>query len=98
MGKNTHEASGAVRCRREMSPADDANGHVIEMPQRRWPFHPLGEPGDDVSDMPDLGTPDYLAARFLIERGLAAIYLIAFVVAWRQFPALCGERGLEPAP
>src|SRR5215212_4327557 len=48
--------------------------------------------------MPDLGTTDYGVARFLIERGLAAIYLIAFVVAWRQFPALCGERGLEPAP
>jgi hypothetical protein len=48
--------------------------------------------------MPDLGAPDYALARFLIERGLAALYLIAFVVALRQFPALCGERGLEPAP
>jgi len=48
--------------------------------------------------MPDLAAPDYHLARLLIERGLAAIYLIAFVVAWRQFPALCGERGLEPAP
>jgi hypothetical protein len=47
--------------------------------------------------MPDLAAPDYQVARFLIERGLAALYLIAFVVAWRQFPALCGERGLEPA-
>jgi hypothetical protein len=47
--------------------------------------------------MPDLAAPDYEIARFLIERGLAAIYLIAFVVALRQFPALCGERGLEPA-
>jgi hypothetical protein len=26
------------------------------------------------------------------------IYLIAFVVAAHQFPALAGERGLEPAP
>ena len=48
--------------------------------------------------MPDLAAPDYQVARFLIERGLAAIYLVAFLVAWRQFPALCGERGLEPAP
>ena len=48
--------------------------------------------------MPELGAPDYHLARFLLERGLAAIYLIAFAVAWRQFPALCGERGLEPAP
>jgi uncharacterized membrane protein YhdT len=48
--------------------------------------------------MPELAAPDYFLARFLIERGLATIYLIGFVVAWRQFPALCGERGLEPAP
>src|SRR5215210_6613688 len=47
--------------------------------------------------MPDLGAPDYAVARFAIERGLAAIYLIAFVVAARQFPALSGERGLETA-
>jgi lipase maturation factor len=47
--------------------------------------------------MPDLSAPDYELARFLIERGLAAIYLIGFVVALRQFPALCGENGLEPA-
>src|SRR6266545_3107050 len=49
-------------------------------------------------EMPDFVAPDYAIARFLIERGLALIYLIAFVVALRQFPALCGEHGLEPAP
>ena len=59
---------------------------------------PVRDARDDVADMPDLGAPDYQVARFLLERGLAAIYLVAFVVAWRQFPALCGERGLEPAP
>lgn len=48
--------------------------------------------------MPELGAPDFAVARFLLERGIAAIYVIAFVVALRQFPALCGERGLEPAP
>jgi hypothetical protein len=48
--------------------------------------------------MPELGAPDYHVARFLLERGIAGIYLIGFVVAWHQFPALCGERGLEPAP
>jgi Lipase maturation factor len=58
---------------------------------------PTSKPRDDVPDMPDLGAPDYWIARFLLERGLAAIYLVAFVVAWKQFPALCGERGLEPA-
>jgi hypothetical protein len=48
--------------------------------------------------MPELAAPDYQIARFLIERGLAAIYVMAFVVAAIQFPALCGERGLTPAP
>jgi len=48
--------------------------------------------------MPDLAAPDYQIARFAIERGLGAIYLIAFLVAARQFPALLGEHGLEPAP
>src|SRR5437762_10776532 len=49
--------------------------------------------------MPDLlSAPDYQLARFLLERGIAAIYLIAFAVAIQQFPALSGERGLEPAP
>src|SRR5690349_10478199 len=47
--------------------------------------------------MPELAAPDATVARFLLERGIAAIYLVAFVVALRQFPALCGERGLEPA-
>ena len=45
----------------------------------------------------ELAAPDYQVARFLIERGLATLYLIAFVVAAHQFPALCGERGLTPA-
>jgi hypothetical protein len=48
--------------------------------------------------MPDLAAPDYQIARFAIERGLGAIYLIAFLVAAWQFPALLGENGLEPAP
>jgi hypothetical protein len=48
--------------------------------------------------MPDLAAPDYQIARFVLERGLAALYLIGFVVAWRQGPALIGEDGLDPAP
>jgi hypothetical protein len=48
--------------------------------------------------MPDLAAPGYQIARFVIERGLGAIYLIAFLVAARQFLALLGEDGLEPAP
>ena len=47
--------------------------------------------------MPTLDAPDYTIARFVIERGLALIYLIAFLVAANQFPALSGERGLQPA-
>lgn len=37
-------------------------------------------------------------ARLLIQRGLAALYLIAFASALQQFPPLLGERGLLPAP
>ena len=36
--------------------------------------------------------------RLLFQRGLAAIYLIAFLSALNQFPALLGERGLLPTP
>jgi Lipase maturation factor len=42
--------------------------------------------------------PDYWFARLVFERGLAAIYLIAFVVAGHQFRGLLGERGLLPIP
>lgn len=47
--------------------------------------------------MPDLAAPDYQIARFVIERGLAILYFIGFVVAAQQFPALAGDRGLTPA-
>jgi Lipase maturation factor len=47
--------------------------------------------------MPALDAPDYTIARFLIERGLALIYAVAFLVAANQFAALAGERGLQPA-
>ena len=40
--------------------------------------------------------PDYWLSRLLISRGIGAIYLIAFVTALNQFPALLGERGLLP--
>src|SRR5215472_11241956 len=42
--------------------------------------------------------PDYWFARLVFERGLAAIYVIAFVVAGRQFRGLLGSRGLLPIP
>lgn len=34
--------------------------------------------------------------RLVVSRGLAAIYVVAFVVAIRQWPALLGDRGLVP--
>lgn len=40
----------------------------------------------------------YVLAREVLQRGVAAIYVIAFVSAVAQFPALLGERGLLPAP
>ena len=43
-----------------------------------------------------MAAPDYWLARMLIERGIAVIYAIGFVVALRQFPALLGDRGLLP--
>lgn len=49
--------------------------------------------------MPDwLHSPQYSVARLILQRGLGASYLIGFLVALEQFPALLGERGLLPAP
>jgi hypothetical protein len=45
-----------------------------------------------------LEAPDYWLARLVIERGIGAIYFIAFLVALRQFTPLLGERGLLPVP
>lgn len=40
----------------------------------------------------------YRLTRLLFQRGLAVVYLIAFLVALNQFPALLGEHGLLPVP
>lgn len=42
--------------------------------------------------------PEYWLAREIVQHGVAAIYLIAFIVAARQFRALIGERGMLPVP
>ncbi|BBX64650.1 membrane protein [Mycobacterium saskatchewanense] len=42
--------------------------------------------------------PGYWLGRLVLERGVAAIYLIAFVGAAAQFRALIGERGMLPVP
>jgi hypothetical protein len=41
---------------------------------------------------------DYRLSRLVIERGLGFIYLLAFLSALDEFPALLGERGLLPVP
>jgi hypothetical protein len=41
---------------------------------------------------------DYWFPRFLFQRGLGLVYLIAFLVALNQFRPLLGERGLLPVP
>jgi hypothetical protein len=45
-----------------------------------------------------VSAPDYWLSRLVIERGLGLLYLLAFLTALDQFPALLGERGLLPAP
>ncbi|MCL2515021.1 MAG: lipase maturation factor family protein [Microbacteriaceae bacterium] len=45
-----------------------------------------------------LGTGDYTFAREVLQRGVAAVYAIAFLSAVDQFPALLGEHGLLPVP
>ncbi|MBV8195236.1 MAG: lipase maturation factor family protein [Candidatus Dormibacteraeota bacterium] len=42
--------------------------------------------------------PDYWLSRFLFQRALALIYLIAFLAALNQFRPLLGERGILPTP
>ena len=42
--------------------------------------------------------PEYWLGRLVLERGVAAIYLIAFLAAALQFRALIGEHGMLPVP
>jgi hypothetical protein len=42
--------------------------------------------------------PGYWLGRLVLERGVAAIYLVAFVCAAAQFRALIGEDGMLPVP
>lgn len=53
----------------------------------------------DVGTVAQLLTAgDYTISREIIQRGFGALFLIAFLSAFNQFPALLGERGLTPAP
>ncbi|WP_225753403.1 lipase maturation factor family protein [Actinotalea sp. Marseille-Q4924] len=40
----------------------------------------------------------YTTARAVLQRGIAAVYVVAFVAVLHQFRALLGERGLLPVP
>ncbi|WP_144674125.1 lipase maturation factor family protein [Arthrobacter sp. U41] len=42
--------------------------------------------------------PEYEFARQVLQRGVAAVFLVAFLSTHNQFPALLGERGLLPVP
>lgn len=42
--------------------------------------------------------PEYWQARLVFQRGLAVVYLLAFLGAALQFRALIGERGMLPVP
>lgn len=46
----------------------------------------------------NLYSADYWFAKFLFQRALAAVYLIAFINALNQFIPLLGEHGLLPLP
>ena len=48
--------------------------------------------------LPLLEATDYTIAREVLLRGIAALYCVAFLAAFNQFPALLGENGLNPAP
>ena len=45
-----------------------------------------------------LAAPEYWLARQVLQRGVAVVYLIAFIAAARQFRALIGEHGMLPVP
>ena len=42
--------------------------------------------------------PEYWFSRLVLERGIAGVYLIAFICAARQFRALLGAQGMLPIP
>lgn len=45
-----------------------------------------------------LDAHDYTIAREILQRGIAAVLVIAFLSTLHQFPVLLGERGLLPVP
>ncbi|HEY3824009.1 MAG TPA: lipase maturation factor family protein [Bryobacteraceae bacterium] len=48
--------------------------------------------------MPSLSAGEYWLTRYVFQRGLGIVYLIAFLCALNQFRPLLGEHGLLPVP
>src|SRR5699024_337171 len=65
---------------------------------RVWDTRPEVRRIDWNSLLPLLEASDYTIAREVILRGVAALYFIAFLSSFYQFPALLGDNGLSPAP
>lgn len=65
---------------------------------RVWDTRPEVRRIDWNSLLPLLEPSDYTIAREVILRGVAALYFIAFLSSFNQFPALLGDNGLSPAP
>ncbi|GGW10625.1 membrane protein [Streptomyces capoamus] len=58
-----------------------------------------GVPAQEARTVVDWFTaPDYWLSRLVLQRSLAALYLVAFAAAALQFRALLGERGMLPIP
>ncbi|AXK44317.1 lipase maturation factor family protein [Brachybacterium saurashtrense] len=53
---------------------------------------------DWTSWLPLLDAPDSWVAREIVQRGVAAVFVLAFLSSFHQFPVLLGERGLLPVP
>lgn len=51
-----------------------------------------------MAGMEWFASPDHWLGRLVFQRGLAALYVVAFVCAARQSQALLGVRGLTPIP
>ena len=53
---------------------------------------------DAVPCSMDVASGNYQLTRWLFQRALAGIYLVAFAAAVNQFRPLLGTRGLLPVP
>lgn len=59
---------------------------------------PPGASATYAGGMDGFAAVDYAFAREVLQRGIAALYLVAFLSTLNQFRPLLGERGLLPVP